>query len=433
MNVLTPLPRDAFDRAAAAHLLRRAQFGVSSAEINQAVSEGLEATVARLLSARAESPDFEEAEQSLRNTAYAASSIAGLKAWWLYRLLYSANPLREKLTLLWHNHFATSYAKVNNVPQMAAQNDLFRRHAWGDFHELLHAVARDPAMLVWLDGHANRRRHPNENFAREVMELFALGLGNYTERDIQEAARAFTGWQLRDGEFWFNASQHDAGVKTVFGKSGRFEGSAIVDLCLDHPACPKFLALKLLRMFVTDHPADALLSQVAAALARSQLRIEPALRELFTSAEFFAPEHRHSLIKSPVDLVVGTLRTSAEHIALNNACDVLARLGQDVFEPPTVKGWEGGRQWLQTSTWVLRWNFVTELVDNNGLGNLRSELWTTLEGQPARWVEACLGPLQPDVLQSIEAHWKSTAGQSSEQRTRSLLRFLWTLPEYQLG
>jgi len=431
---LAPLSPHSFDREAAAHLLRRLQFGVRPDEIERALAEGLDATLERLLTVQPESAEFQRGEAALRQTAYAASSIVSLKSWWLYRMLHSSNALREKLTLLWHNHFATSYAKVNNVPQMAAQNDLFRRHAAGDFHELLHAVARDPAMLVWLDGNANRRRHPNENFAREVMELFALGIGNYTEHDIQEAARAFTGWQLRDGAFWFNAAQHDAGTKTVFGKSGQFEGNAIIDLCLEHPACPRFLALKILRMFVTDQPVESLIAKVAAALTRSKLNVKPALRELFASAEFFAPEHRVGLIKSPVDLVVGTLRTSATRITLPAAAEVLARLGQDLFEPPTVKGWEGGRQWMQTSTWILRWNFATELIDGRGnLATLRSELWSDGKDQPDAWELAYLGRVQPEVRASIAMHWESTASMTAEERARSVLRFLWTLPEYQLG
>jgi len=429
----SPLAASAFDREAAAHLLRRLQFGVREEEIERAVSDGLAATVNRLLAIQPETPEFQQADASLRQTAYAASSISGLKSWWLYRMLHSANPLREKLTLLWHNLFATSFAKVNNVPQMAVQNDLFREHVIGDFHKLLHAVARDPAMLVWLDGNANRRRHPNENFAREVMELFALGLGNYTEHDIQEAARAFTGWQLRDGAFWFNDSQHDVGTKSIFGKTGAFEGNAVIDLCLEHPACPRFLATKILKMFVTDQPIEPLVARLAASLTRSQLRFEPALRELFTSAEFFAPEHRTGLIKSPIDLVIGTLRATSSRVVLTHTADVLARLGQDLFEPPTVKGWDGGRQWLQTSTWVLRWNFATELLHGGGLGALRDDLFTGMKDQPSAWELAFLGRVQPEVHQGIVEQWESTSTMSEAERGRSLLLYLWTLPEYQLG
>ena len=434
MTSLSSLPQASFDRPAASHLLRRLQYGVKLEEIDRAVAEGLDSTIDRLLSVQSESDEFQRADASLRQTAYAASSITGLKAWWLYRMLYSANPLREKLTLLWHNHFATSFAKVNNVPQMAVQNDLFREHAAGDFHKLLHAVARDPAMLVWLDGNANRRRHPNENFSREVMELFALGLGNYTEKDIQEAARAFTGWQLRDGAFWFNASQHDIGTKTIFGKTGKYEGNAVIDLCLDQPACPRFLALKVLRMFVTDQPKASLIDRVAASISKHKLRLEPALRELFTSAEFFAPEHRRSLIKSPLEFVLGTLRVVASRITLPPVTELLARLGQDVFEPPTVKGWDGGRQWLQTSTWVMRWNFLTELIEGNNICTLRDDLWSNVTEAPAAFELMFFGNgLEPEVRQDVIAHWESTASQSSEQRVRGLLRLMWSLPEYQMN
>lgn len=433
MSELSPLPRSAFRREAAAHLLRRLQFGVTPEEVDRAVSEGLSATVERLLTEQPESDDFLRAEASLRQTALAASSIAALKAWWLYRMLYSANPLREKLTLMWHNHFATSYAKVNNVSQIAQQNDLFRAQAGGDFRQLLQAVARDPAMLVWLDGSANRRRHPNENFAREVMELFALGLGHYSERDIQEAARAFTGWQLRDGVFWFNVSQHDAGTKTIFGRTGRFTGTDVLELCLEHPACPRWLAYKLLRQFVSDEPPAALIDRVAASLTRHKFQVRPVLFELATSVEFFAEEHRQALIKSPVELVVGTLRTAAQRVVLPAVVELLSRLGQDLFEPPTVKGWEGGRQWIQTSTWIARWNFLTELLQGTSFGVLREDLWSERYHQPETWRLVYVGELSPEVQAGVQSEWTASAGMSAEARARRVLSFLWSLPEYQLA
>lgn len=433
MSELSPLPRSAFQREAAAHLLRRLQFGVTPEEVDRAVSEGLSATVERLLTVQPESEDFLRAEASLRQTALAASSIAALKAWWLYRLLNSANPLREKLTLMWHNHFATSYAKVNNVSLMAQQNDLFRAQAWGDFRQLLPAVARDPAMLVWLDGSANRRRRPNENFAREVMELFALGLGHYTERDIQEAARAFTGWQLRDGVFWFNVSQHDAGTKTIFGRTGRFTGADVLELCLEHPACPRWLAYKLLRQFVSDEPSAALIDRVAGSFTRHKLQVRPVLFELATSAEFFAEEHCQALIKSPVELVVGTLRTAVQRVVLPAVVELLSRLGQDLFEPPTVKGWEGGRQWIQTSTWIARWNFLTELLQGTSFGVLREELWSERYTQPETWLLVYLGEVSSEVQAGVQSEWKASVGISAEARARRVLSYLWSLPEYQLA
>ena len=236
-----------WSRSAATHLLWRTGFGASADEIQQATQDGLDKTLDRLLAPPVETAEFGKADALLRQAAFDSGSIADLKAWWLHRMTASANPLVEKLTLLWHNHFATSNAKVDSVPLMAAQNDLLRRESLGNFRPVLHGIAKDVAMLVWLDSNSNRKRHPNENFSREVMELFSLGVGNYSEHDIQEAARAFTGWHVRNGEFWFNAIQHDTGEKVVFTKRGNFDGGDVIELCLEHPACPRFLAFKLLR------------------------------------------------------------------------------------------------------------------------------------------------------------------------------------------
>ncbi|MGL5095173.1 MAG: DUF1800 domain-containing protein, partial [Planctomycetia bacterium] len=304
MHFLAPYRPASFSHRDAAHLLTRAQFGASPAEIDAAVDAGLPATLERLLNpdaAPAPTSSFAEIDALLRESALAAGALDRLKAWALHRMLYSPTPLVEKMTLFWHNHFATSTAKVNSVPHMAAQNDLLRKHALGRFGDLLHGMARDTAMLVWLDGRANRKRAPNENFAREVMELFSLGVGNYTETDIKEAARAFTGWQLRYEQFYFDASQHDPGPKTLFGKTGAFQGNDVVDLCLAQPACPRYLAAKLCRFFVAEKPAPELTAAVAASLRRHDLAVAPVLRELLGSESFFAPAARHAVLKSPLD------------------------------------------------------------------------------------------------------------------------------------
>lgn len=421
-----------FQAPEAVHLLSRLQFGVREDEVERAVREGLDATLDRLLSVQPESATFEQAEAALRATAHATSDVNDLKAWWHYRMVYSANPLREKLALHWHNHFATSYAKVKSVPMMAAQNDLFRRHAGGSFRELLHAEARDPAMLVWLDGNANRKRHPNENFAREVMELFSLGIGNYTEHDIQEAARGFSGWHLRDKAFWFNAVQHDGTEKTIFGKTGRYQGDDVLNLCLDHPACPRFLALKLLRTFVTSTPTPAQRDQVAALYQKFDLQTAPVLREVCRSPEFFAPELRRNLIKSPLDFVLGTLRPLAAQIHWQPVRELLARMGQDVLEPPSVKGWDGGRQWIQSTGWILRWNFVADLVSSGKFANLRQDLWSAPEPMLERLELLLLGGNPEPAVHAALIRQREEAGGDETNRRKAALQMLLSLPEYQL-
>jgi uncharacterized protein (DUF1800 family) len=434
-------PRDAaapWTAAEAAHLLARAQFGLSPAELDRSVKEGLPATVERLLQPQPESAEFQTAEAALREAALATSAIDELKIWWLYRMRFSANPLVEKMTLLWHNHFATSNAKVNHVPRMTRQNDLIRQLALGDFRELLHGMARDPAMLIWLDGNANRKRHPNENFAREVMELFSLGIGNYTEKDIQEAARAFTGWHVREGEFWFNTLQHDPGDKTVFGKTSQFDGNAIIDLCLAQPACPRFLALKLLRTFVVATPAPRQIDAVAASITRHHYRMQPVLGELFRSQMFFAPEHRRSLIKSPLDFVLGSLRGLGGSVNWPPVVQLLADLGQNVFEPPSVKGWDGGRLWINTSTLLMRANFVTGLCFSEKFGKPDFHAWLATPGGPdhllQRGLDVFLGGDADDgrLAAELKSLWDRSEGDPS-QHLRTLVSTMMTLPEYQLG
>jgi len=420
----------------AAHLLGRAQFGFMPVELELATTTGLTETIDRLLTPQAESLEFQKAEAALRQTALATGAIADLKIWWLYRMWKSANPLAEKTALFWHNHFATSYDKVRSVPQMLAQNELIRSQGLSDFKALLHGMSRDTAMLIWLDGNANRKRHPNENFAREIMELFALGVGNYTERDIQEAARAFSGWHVREGAFWFNQLQHDNSAKTVFGKTGNFDGAAIVDLCLAEASCPRFLAMKLLKTFVSPEPEPALTDAVATRIRAYDYSIAPVLRELFASQTFFDVSRRRSVIKSPLDLVVGTLRTLAKTVKWPPVMPLLANLGQDVFEPPSVKGWEGGRLWINSSTVLLRTNFATDLASGDRIATLLNSILDGAAGTDdvvvKRQVQLLLGGIASDDLnQHLATHHRQADGDAT-QKMRSTLQLVLSLPEFQL-
>ncbi|HEY2253470.1 MAG TPA: DUF1800 domain-containing protein, partial [Planctomycetaceae bacterium] len=393
----------------------------------------------RRLTPQPESPAFQSAEALLRRTAFDTASIGDLKAWWLYRMLNSANPLVEKMSLLWHGHFATSNAKVQSVPNMAAQNDLIREHAVGNFRKLLHGMARDVAMLVWLDGNANRKRQPNENFAREVMELFSLDVGQYTERDIKEAARAFSGWQVRDGKFWFNPLQHDSGNKTVFGKTGDFDGDQIVDLCLAQEACPRFLAYKLLRAFVVASPDAVLIDGLAQRIRFHDFEMTPVLRELFGSQAFFSPESRSAIIKSPVELVLSSHRSLESHPNLAAAVPLLAALGQDIFEPPTVKGWDGGRLWISSTSMLQRANFAAELATGNRLGTI-AEPERTVAQLGLDNPESCVRhyaslllnrELEPDVIARL-AGFMSQAQGNRDQRIRGVIQLIMAMPEFQL-
>lgn len=437
-GMLAPLPSGerAWTASDAAHLLGRAQFGFTTGELERASQDGLAATVERLLTPQPEPAEFQQADVSLRKTAIATGEINDLKIWWLYRMWATANPLTEKMSLFWHNHFATSYDKVRSIPQMLGQNDLIRAHALGDFSRLLHGMSRDTAMLVWLDGNANRKRHPNENFAREIMELFALGLGNYTEKDIQEAARAFSGWHVREGAFWFNQSQHDDTPKTVFGKTGNYDGAAIVDLCLAQEACPRFLSMKLLKTFVSPQPTETMIAAVANRVRLHQYNMAAVLREVLSSQMFFEEAHRRCVIKSPLDLVIGSLRSLAATVKWPPVAKLLAQLGQDVFEPPSVKGWEGGRLWINSSSLLLRTNFATELASGDNMATLANAIKDGADGTSESIVAGIERLLLSDRVDaglhsSLVAFHKQADG-NSVQKLKATLQLVLSLPEYQL-
>ncbi len=359
----------------ARHLLDRAGFGATESEVREfAPLERAEAVDRLLAGALRESsvapPAFVHepfvpyyrlremaAEERMAAQRVLLREAFELRAWWLREMLATPSPLTERMTLFWHNHFATGQQKVRSNGLMYRQNALLRREALGNFSTLLHAMERDPAMLVWLDNAGSRRQAPNENFAREVMELFTVGEGRFTENDVKEAARAFTGWSLdRDsGEFMLRRAWHDRGTKTVLGVSGAMDGDGVLDILLARPETGEFIAAKLWREFVSPQPQLSEVRRWGALFRESRYEVKPLLRAIFTSEAFWAEENRASLIKSPVDLVVGTLRTYEMPVTdLRPAAFACAALGQNLFAPPNVKGWPGGEAWITSSTLLAR-------------------------------------------------------------------------------
>jgi uncharacterized protein (DUF1800 family) len=285
-------------------------------------------------------------------------------------MLHGGHPLREKLTLFWHNHFATSVAKVTSVPLMYKQNTLLRQHALGKFEPFLQAMSKDAAMLAWLDSNSNIKGRANENYARELMELFSLGVGNYTEKDIREAARAFTGWGTNGDDYEFNPYFHDNGIKTVLGQTGNFNGDDIVRIVLKRPVAARFLVRKLYRDFVSEQqvPPDSLIEPLADSFRKSDYDIAQLMRTMLSSRHFFSDYAFRQRIKSPVEYVLGSVRAVyPDHKKGDpNRGDLPPRLlvsridamGQPLFAPPNVKGWRGGEAWLTTSTMLARQNFA---------------------------------------------------------------------------
>lgn len=377
----------------ARHLLSRTAFGATPAEIAAIASTDFSAAVDRLLTkvrtrAATAAPGWtSEPLSALRERRQEAQSSAGktvdgkpvnevaklvreegsqLSNWWVEEMLATDQPLVEKMTLFWHNHFTSSIQKVRYVPALYRQNALFRREALGNFATLLKEVAHDPAMLIYLDGVHNVAKQPNENFARELLELFTLGEGHYSESDIKNAARAFTGWSLdRDsGQFVDRMQLHDGGEKTFLGQSGHFTGDDILAILLRHPRTAETIVEKLWREFISFTPDANEVKRLAGLFRGNNYEMKPLLRALFLSPAFRDPVNRGALIKSPIELIVGTVHVFGLPVPDQTPLvRMMAGLGQTPFAPPNVKGWPGGESWISTSTLLLRRQFLRRLIE----------------------------------------------------------------------
>jgi len=340
----------------------------------------------------------------------------GLRGWWYQEMLATPSPLTERMTLFWHNHFVSSQQKVKVSQLMYRQNVLLRSQALGNFGTLLHAVAKDPAMIVYLDSVSNRRGQPNENFAREVMELFTLGVGHYTEQDVREAARAFTGWSLdrASGEFRFYPFLHDGEQKTVLGHSGNLDGDDVLDILLAQPATAEFVVTKLWHEFVSPQPDAAEVKRLAAVFRSEHYEIKPVLRALLVSDAFYARENRAALIKSPVELLVGTARQFGV-TGLDSRLFALAgrQLGQDLFGPPNVKGWPGGEDWINSTTLLGRKQVMARLFRAEEMPAPASD-----NGRDARMARR-IGRSLDSMVFDAERFFAAFAGSESARRAQA--------------
>jgi uncharacterized protein (DUF1800 family) len=394
--VLTPLGSDDWNYAKAAHLLNRAAFGGPPAEIEAAREKGLPKVVSELVDADAgaanpSAPAWaqprnirdirmaireeknEPAERNEKRREFRqmeGENILDLRRWWLDHMMTTPAPLVEKMTLFWHGHFATSVEKVKDGYWMWRQNDTLRRHALGNFVALTKEISRDPAMMIYLDLQQSRKEHPNENWARELMELFTVGIGNYSETDIRESARAFTGYRIdmTNQQFRFAPKQHDDGPKAFMGKTGPWNGDDIIDALMKQPACAQFLARKLWRFFAEDEPSVQIVAVVAARIREHNFEMRPVLREIFSSREFYSDAAMRNQIKSPVQYLIQATKLLATDLpAAPVAQNAMRQMGQILFAPPNVKGWDGGKAWVSTSTLLFRYNFANYLINGDAL------------------------------------------------------------------
>ena len=410
---LSPLNAENWNYDRASHLIERAGFGATPEEIHELAKLSPEEAVERLLDYEAVDAsglaEFEESgiwdagmdpfppsrAESVRIARNQGAALGvevlpnsasrrlqpvvdkffyGLRAnaletrrlalWWANRMVTTPRPLEEKMTLFWHGHFATSEGKVRDYRLMLGQNRMLRRLATGSFRDLLLGIMRDPAMLVYLDNGENVKDHPNENFGRELLELFTMGVGNYTERDIREASRAFTGWTNEVTRFRFDASLHDEGSKEFLGRRGRFGGEDIIEIILEQPATAEFIASKIYRFFVREDISTPVRKALGALLSESGYEIKPLLQTIFLSRDFYSSRSVGTQIKSPVQLVVSTYRRLgvSRSPTVPDFNQLTGRLGQSLLYPPNVAGWEGGSTWITPASLLDRGNLLRSVL-----------------------------------------------------------------------
>jgi len=451
------------DRAAA-HLLRRAGSGGTPDQVRRFGAMTARDAAAWLVtlapaSSIAPPPEFDDLDGSVsmstdplqRKTMRRAKAregrdaIVALQLWWLNRMLAAPAPLQEKMTLYFHGHF-TSRATAMYPWITYNQNALFRRYALGNLRDLALEVSKDAAMLLYLNGAQSVAAHPNENYARELMELFTLGVDNYSEQDVREPARAWTGWSVnrRTDTVNFDAALHNSGVKTFLGRTGNFTGDDIIAIIFAQPQCARFFAVSLLNWFVYNDPEPQLVDHVAALLRRYDFELTPVLQTILASNLFYSPRAYRALVKSPVEFVVGTYSTLGLPAIDEFALAALGQMGQRLFYPPNVAGWPGGKNWLTSGTMIARQNFLTRLL---GSQTLTGSSW--LQGLPVASSTAAhqlaqtllQGDAAPEALFELESYLSgagsaapaSLSVENYDQRVRGAAYLAMATPAYQLN
>jgi uncharacterized protein (DUF1800 family) len=416
----------------AAHLLRRAGFGGSPGEIASAVADGMNRTVDRLIRPQADSlpaaPAGDLSYGPMADAMQRRQAFFSTLTWWVDRMLQTPNPLVERMVYFWHNHFTSAIDGAITPTLMVAQNNLFRTHALGNYADLTHRISRDPAMLYYLNGNQNRKQHPNENYARELMELFTMGVGNYTEKDVRESARAFTGWVVaRDADTaTFVPRFHDDANKTFLGRTGNFSGDDIVDIVMQQPATANFMARKFLRHFVYDDPESELIDGVAVKFRSSGYDVSTLMDTMLRSNVFYSERAYRSLVKSPLDLVVGALKTLGVASSTPRIIGAMGAMNQVPMRPPNVAGWPGGAQWLNQGTLLARLNFLNQLVsfhrDANAMQPAAAMQAMPPMADPMTWISGIATNDPGAVTERILS--LSVQDDATEEQRKSLMIYL---------
>ena len=465
------------DVALMAHLMRRAGFGGTRDELDRYVAQGYEATVEELLDPG--DPGVMQEDIIRRLHSSLDEGPEGAAAKWLYRMITTRCPLEEKIPLFWHSLFAVAYSKTNNSRSILNQFEMFRRLGLGSFKDLLVELSRDPAMIFWLDNNDNHDGAVNENYGRELLELFAMGVGNYTEQDVREAARAFTGWTLGNVDymrvkankdsfspfgriawhFTYLENDHDDGVKTFLGETGRFDGEDVVEIIARQPATARFLCTRLFQFFAADEVnADGreVIDEMVKTYFVSNYETRSVLRTLFNSNYFKSDKARFARVKGPVELVVGAIRQAGDFrspsLGIEQVASICFFMGQGIMRPPSVEGWHEGDEWIESGALIERVNFVAEELSNVSLPGIKRvvELVAASNGSTmtaTELVNRCLdviGPIEvsEDTREVLTSHAgrlgdldlsNRNGGGDLEKRVADLLGLIGSTREFQMA
>jgi len=425
----------------AAHLYRRAAFGGTSAEIAQAVRDGLEGAVEKLIDYSATSnADLDRRIDNEHFYLLADGKLSDLARWWLLRMIYTARPLEERVTLLWHDHFATAYTKVLHIGWLKGENETLRSQGFGTFRSLITAVAQDPAMQYWLDQYISTRTNPNENFGREFLELFTLGVGNYAESDVLATAKSFTGWSTNGttSTFLFNPDEHDFGPKTFLGRTGNWDGNDIIRMTCSELAHGRRIAAKVFSYFAYDNPEPEVVDRFARIYLDADTFLPALVRAILTSPEMYSPTALWGKVKSPIDHAVMASRQLLLTEDVPATFNYLTQGGQTPFDPPDVSGWPGGVSWISPGALLNRMNFAdaaTRAFDPARFTD--GDNVATPEAMVDVYLRR-LGPVPvPAETRATLIHYFAPdggmpSGRTSMTRQRGLARLILSLPEWQM-
>ncbi len=433
----------------AGHLYRRAAFGASWKQLRQALDDGPQRSVDKLMRPKDDVATtsgriaaFNQSLDEYENAAGGSGGTETLRAWWLRRMIQTPHPLLEKMTLFWHSHFGISNARVNNAALMARHVQMLRSHALGLYRPLLEAVSSDPAVFLGLGAETNRKAVPSANFARQLMESFSLGPGHYGEEDVREASRAFTGWFVLRGRLRFFPAEHDSGVKKVLGREGAWNVEDVVRIVLDQPAVPKLLVRKLYRWLISEvsQPSDALLAPLTRALAKDY-NVGRVVETMLRSNLFFSRVAYRRRIKSPVEFAVGIIRSLEGMVSTVRLGTDLAELGQNLYQPPTASGWQGGRSWINAAMLVGRSNLARDLLASQGpyggkldpMAIAKKYDRSTLEASAKLLIDLFLqDDISEETRRSLSKALASAQGGALSQQLREFAHRVVTLPEFHL-